>query len=108
MVLVYYNAESIINAINNTAKYGLENLNNVHAAFSIGLTITHTDSPIIKAPDAIAVHKYTAPTISSPFSVVRKNGAIENNTITTVEPAMALTDVFSDCTAVSIGTLTLL
>ena len=40
MITVFYNAESTINAINNTAKYGLENLNNVHAAFSIGFTVT--------------------------------------------------------------------
>ena len=64
---VFYNAESTINAINNTAKYGLENLNNVHAAFSIGLIITHMDNPTINPPDAIAVHKYTEPTISSPL-----------------------------------------
>ena len=105
---VFYSAESTINAINNTAKYGLENLNKVHAAFSIGLTMTHIDNAIINAPDAIAVHRYTPPTISSPLSVVMKNGAIENNTITTVEPAIILADVFSDCTAVNIGTFTLI
>ena len=54
---VSYNAESTINAINNTAKYGLENLNNVHAAVSIGFTVTQTDNPNISIPDAIAVHK---------------------------------------------------
>ena len=54
---VSYNAESTINAINSTAKYGLENLNNVHAAFSIGFIVTQTDNPNISAPDAIAVHK---------------------------------------------------
>ena len=64
---VFYNAESTISAINNTAKYGLENLNNVQAAFSIGLTMTHIDHPSIRAPEAIAVHRYTAPTISSPL-----------------------------------------
>ena len=48
------------------------------------------------------------PIIGSPFSVVMKNGAIENNTMTTVDNAIALADVFSDCTAVSIGTFTLL
>ena len=108
IVVRFYSAESTINAINNTAKYGLENLNNVHAAFSMGFTATHIDNPIINAHDAIAVHRYTAPTISSPLSVVKKNGAIENNTMTTVEPAIALADVFSDCTAVNIGTFTLL
>ena len=51
---VFYNAESTINAINNTAKYGLENLNSVQAAFSIGFIITHADNPTINAPDAIA------------------------------------------------------
>ena len=106
--VVFYSAESIINAINNTAKYGLENLNKVHDAFSMGFAITHTDNAIISTPDAIAVHRYTPPTIASLFSVVKKNGAIENNTITTVDPAIALADVFSDCTAVSIGTFTLL
>ena len=40
--------------------------------------------------------KYTPPTMASPDSVVMKNGAIENNTITTVDPAMARADVFSD------------
>ena len=95
-ITVFYNAESTIKAINNTAKYGLENLNKVHDAFSMGLTITQIDNAIINAPDAIAVHRYTLPTISSPFSVVMKNGAIENNTITTVDPAMARADVFSD------------
>ena len=75
--IVSYNAESTINAINNTAKYGLENLNKVQDAFSIGLTITQTDSATIKAPEAIAVHKYTSPTIASPDSVVMKNGAME-------------------------------
>ena len=107
-IAVCYNAESTINAINNTAKYGLENLNKVHAAFSMGLNMTQIDNPIINAPDAIAVHRYTSLTISYPVFVVMKNGAIENNTITTVEPAIALADVFSDCTAVSIGTFTLL
>lgn len=56
-IAVSYNAESTINAINNTAKYGLENLNNVHDAFSIGFTITQIDNATIKAPEAIAVHK---------------------------------------------------
>ena len=108
MIIIFYNPESTINAINNTAKYGLENLNNVHAAVSIGFIVTQTDNPNISTPDAIAVHKYTSPTISSPLSVVMKNGAIENNTITTVDNAIALADVFSDCTAVNIGTFTLL
>jgi len=107
-MVVLYNAESTINAINNTAKYGLENLNKVHAALSTGLTITQIDIPIINAPDAIAVHRYTSPTIFSPVSVEMKNGAIENNTITTVEIAIILEDVFSDCTTVNIGTLTFL
>ncbi|AJW70000.1 hypothetical protein NADRNF5_0302 [Nitrosopumilus adriaticus] len=107
-ITVFYNAESTINAINNTAKYGLENLNSVHEAFSIGLAMTQTDKPIINAPDAIAVHRYTLPTIASPLSVLIKNGAIENKTMTTVDPAIARADVFSDCTAVSIGTFTLL
>ena len=57
MIIVFYNAESTINAINNTAKYGLENLNNVHDAFSLGFTITHADIAIIIAPDTIAVHR---------------------------------------------------
>ena len=108
LITVFYNAESTISAINNTAKYGLENLNNVHAAFSMGFTVTQTDSASINPPDATAVHKYTSPTMSSPVSVVMKNGAIENNTITTVDSAIALADVFSDCTAVNIGTFTLL
>ena len=56
-ITVFYNAESTISAINNTARYGLENLNNVHAAFSIGFTVTQIDNPTINAPDAIAVHK---------------------------------------------------
>lgn len=107
-MVVLYNAESTINAINNTAKYGLENLNKVHAAFSTGLNMTQIDIAIINAPDAIAVHRYTSPTIFSPASVKMKNGAIENNTITTVEPAIILEDVFSDCTTVNIGTLTFL
>ena len=107
-IVVSYRAESTINAINNTAKYGLENLNRVHDAFSIGFTITQIDRATINAPDAIAVHKYTPPTISSPSWFVMKNGAIENNTITTVDPAITLADVFSDWTAVSIGTFTLL
>ncbi len=63
IIIVFYNAESTINAINNTAKYGLENLNNVHAAVSMGFIVTQTDSPNINAPDAIAVHKYTSPTM---------------------------------------------
>ena len=108
ILIVFYNPESTINAINKTDKYGLENLNNVHAAVSIGFIVTQTDSPSINAPDAIAVHKYTSPTMFSPLSVVMKNGAIENNTITTVDSAIALADVFSDCTAVNIGTFTLL
>ena len=95
-IVVSYSAESTINAINNTARYGLENLNKVHDAFSMGFTITQIDSATIKIPDAIAVHRYTPPTISSPDCVVMKNGAIENNTITTVDPAIALADVFSD------------
>ena len=57
MKIVSYSAESTINAINNTAKYGLENLNKVHDAFSIGFTITHIDNATIKIPDAIAVHR---------------------------------------------------
>lgn len=93
---VFYNAESTISAINNTAKYGLENLNNVHEAFSIGLAITQADNAIITIPDAIAVQRYTGPTIASPFSVIKKNGAIENKTITKVEIAIVLADVFSD------------
>ncbi len=104
----FYNAESTISAINNTAKYGLENLNSVHDAFYIGFAITHADMAIMTAPEAIAVHRYTGPTMGSPFSVVKKNGAIENTTITKVEIAMVLADVFSDWTAVSIGTFTLL
>ena len=59
-----YSAESTISAMNSTAKYGLENLNSVHAALSIGFTITHIDSATINAPDAIAVHKYVSPTIA--------------------------------------------
>ena len=56
-IIVFYNAESTIKAINNTARYGLENLNNVHAALSIGFAMTHDDSATITAPEAIAVHK---------------------------------------------------
>ena len=93
-ITVCYNPESTINAINNTARYGLENLNKVHEAFSIGFAITHADNATINAPDAIAVHRYTPPIIGSPFSVVMKNGAIENNTMTTVDNAIALADVF--------------
>ena len=65
--ILFYSAESIINAMNNTAKYGLENLNNVHDAFSFGFAITHADIAIITAPDTMAVHRYTGPTIGSPF-----------------------------------------
>lgn len=56
-IAVSYRAESTINAINNTAKYGLENLNKVHDAFSIGFTITQIDNATIKMPDAIAVQR---------------------------------------------------
>ena len=50
-----YSAESTINAINNTARYGLENLNNIHDAFSDGFVKTQTLRASIKAPVAIAV-----------------------------------------------------
>jgi len=52
-----YNAESTINAINKTARYGLENLNKVHDAFSDGFAITQIDKITIKTPDAIAVYR---------------------------------------------------
>ena len=93
---VCYRAESTIKAMNSTAKYGLENLNNVHAAFSIGFAITQDDNATITAPEAIAVHKYTAPTIGSLLSVTMKKGVIENNTMTNVEIAITLDEVFSD------------
>lgn len=54
---VYYKAESTISAMNNTARYGLENLNNIQDAFSVGFATTHPESITINAPDAIAVHK---------------------------------------------------
>ena len=54
---VSYNAESTINAINNTAKYGLENLNKTHDACSVGFETTHALSTTIKIPDAIAVYR---------------------------------------------------
>ena len=95
-IAVFYKAESTIRAINNTARYGLENLNNVHAAFSIGFAITQVDKATITAPEAIAVHKYIDPTIESLFSVNIKNGVIENKTITKVDTAIILDDVFSD------------
>lgn len=41
--------------MNNIARYGLENLNSVHDAFSDGFTSSHTLSAIIIAPDTIAV-----------------------------------------------------
>ena len=50
-----YSAESIIKAINNIARYGLENLNNVHDALSDGFTSNHTLSATIIAPETIAV-----------------------------------------------------
>jgi|TARA_B100000470_G_scaffold11163_1_gene7723 hypothetical protein len=40
-----------------TAKYGLENLNRTHDAFSDGLDTTQKLRITIKAPDAIAVYK---------------------------------------------------
>lgn len=57
LITVFYKAESTINAINKTARYGLENLNNVQAAFSIGFEMTHEDKATITTPEAIAVHK---------------------------------------------------
>jgi len=46
-----------MSAINSTARYGLENLNNVHEAFSVGFVMTQADNAIIVAPEAMAVHK---------------------------------------------------
>lgn len=103
----YLNPESTINAINNTAKYGLENLNKTHDDFSDGFAITHNDKISIKAPDAIAVYKYISLITGFP-SCVKKNGTTLKSTITNVDMAITLADVFSDCTAVSIGTFTLL
>jgi len=40
-----------------TAKYGLENLNKTHEAFSVGFTTTQKLRMIIRTPDAIAVYK---------------------------------------------------
>jgi len=54
---VLYSAESTISAINNTARYGLENLNNAHEDFSLPFETTQADNAIIKAPEAMAVHK---------------------------------------------------
>ena len=42
--------------MNNTARYGLENLNKTHDAFSVGFDTTHALSATIKTPDAIAVY----------------------------------------------------
>lgn len=53
----YLKPESTISAINSTARYGLENLNNTHDVFSVGFAMTHPDSAIISAPDAIAVYR---------------------------------------------------
>jgi len=39
-----------------TAKYGLENLNKTHEAFSLGLATTQKLRITIKTPDAIAVY----------------------------------------------------
>lgn len=61
--IVYYRAESTISAINNTARYGLENLNRVHDAFSVGFATTHPERITISIPEAIAVHKYAGPII---------------------------------------------
>lgn len=38
-------------------RYGLENLNTVHEARSVGLISNHSDSPIIIAPKIMAVMK---------------------------------------------------
>ena len=43
--------------MNSTAKYGLENLNKVQEAFSVGFLITHALKTIIRIPEAIAVYK---------------------------------------------------
>jgi len=39
-----------------TAKYGLENLNKTHEAFSLGIATTQKLRTTIKTPDAIAVY----------------------------------------------------
>jgi len=41
----------------NIARYGLENLNNAHEDFSLPFETTQADNAIIKAPEAMAVHK---------------------------------------------------
>ena len=64
----FYSAESTINAINNTAKYGLENLKRVHDARSVGFLITQPLKIIINIPEAIAVYRYTEPITDVPSS----------------------------------------
>jgi len=58
----------LYNAINKTARYGLENLNRVHDAFSVGFLITQPLNTIISIPEAIAVYKYTDPITDVPSS----------------------------------------
>ena len=57
-------------------------------------------------PEAAAVHTYVRPTEGFPSSSIMKIGAMLKSTMTAVLAAIALTDVFSDSTAVSIGTFT--
>lgn len=75
--------------MNNTAKYGLENLNKTQDDFSDGFAITQNDNTSIKTPDAIAVYRYTSVITGFP-SCVKKNGTILNNTMTSVEMAITL------------------
>jgi hypothetical protein len=51
-----------------TAKYGLENLNKTHEAFSLGFATTQKLRSTIKTPDAIAVYRYTSCINGSPLS----------------------------------------
>ena len=52
---ISYRPESTISAINNTARYGLENLKSTHYDFSVGFATTQALKSIIKTPEAIAV-----------------------------------------------------
>lgn len=51
----YLKKASTMKAINNAVRYGLENLNTVQEAFSLGCVKSHTDSAIITAPKTPAV-----------------------------------------------------
>ena len=53
----YLKKASTMKAMNSAVKYGLENLNTVHEAFSLGLISNQMENAIMTAPKTLAVTK---------------------------------------------------